>query len=267
MVFRRPGQLVTLVGVEHDNDPAGMTFQLIDAAFQLAPVDLVIVEGTRTSLGPDPAVLRALAAEPVDAGGLQPNGETVPTVRGAIGRNATLLGGEPDETQVMERAAQFGVTRQDLVGFYTLRVVPQWLRDGSASAPMDPRLVPLIERQLARIKTMLGEVDTGMSTYTEWAAWYRRTNGREFGIAFDPEETGPLADGPWRTNRIAASIARARDTHLLRVIGSSLHSHRSVMVVYGGSHAMIVRSALERRFGPPCYFGNQIADLRRHCLT
>lgn len=267
MIFRHNEQQVLLVGAEHDNAPDSATFQLIDAAFTLAPVESVIVEGTRTALGPDPAALRALSDESLDAAGLQPNGETVPTVRGALRHGATLLGGEPEEVDVIERAIGLGVTPQDIAGFYVLRVIPQWLRDGSASGPDDRRMIALIERQLARVRVSFGNRDTGLSTYADWLVWYRRTNGRDFGSGFDPEETGPLVDGPWGSNKIAAAVARARDSHLLNVIASTLAARRSVMVVYGASHALILRGALERRFGPPCYLGSDMGEARRRCLT
>ena len=101
--------------------------------------------------------------------------------------------------------------------------------------------------------------------FPEWAAWYQALNGRPIGAGFTTEEAGPLADGRFGTNRIAAAISRARDAYLHELVIAHLNDRESVLVVFGGSHLMIHRPALDAVLGPPCYVGTALACAASTC--
>lgn len=104
-----------------------------------------------------------------------------------------------------------------------------------------------------------------LPSFADWAHWYATTNHRPIGVDFDTEETGPRVDGRFPSNKIAAVIAGARDAHLHRLIVAHLEANESVIVVYGGSHLMMQRPALDAVLGPPCYFGDDIVKSRTKC--
>jgi hypothetical protein len=153
------------------------------------------------------------------------------------------------------------------LGLYVLRVIPQWLRDRTISGTRDEKLPELVERQLSRSLNGLGIAKPPFTDFGGWADWYRSTNHKLIGDGLDIEEVGPLADGPWPSNRIAWSISKARDAHLLGMIERQLAEERSIVVVFGGSHAAILQPALDAGLGPPCYVGSDLSQARSRCLT
>ena len=91
-----------------------------------------------------------------------------------------------------------------------------------------------------------------------WADWYRLRNGKPIGAEFITEEVGPLADGRFGTNRIAAAISRSRAAFLHELIVTRLAEDETLLVVFGASHLMIHRPALDYVLGRPCYFGDEL---------
>lgn len=264
-VYKRGSKLVVFIGVEHDADPAGPTHRLISSAFDMASPKIVIVEGIPTAQGLDPPKLMALAQEPLDSQGLQPNGETVPTVRSALKNRSRLIGGEPSDREVREITSRFGVSERNLLGFYVLRVVPQWISQGQITDLADPRATNLINQQLIRSRAELGVEESALPNAGSWLAWRKQLNPGADPARFETKEAGPLVDGPWRTSRIGAAVSRARDTHLFDLTAKQLNEHQSVVVVFGGSHALIQRPALVKLLGQPCYVGEDIPRARLVC--
>ena len=267
LVHSKGNRRLIVVAVQHDNDPASATFRLVRSAFEIWPVDSLIVEGAASDAGANFPGLMALADETLDASGQQPGGETVPALQSARRGGGEVWGGEANDRDVLRLAQANGAKQADVLGFYVLRVIPQWLRDGTLSGTSDATLVELVDRQLGRSTRSLGISEPAFSDFGGWASWYRSTNQKAIGDGLHIEEVGPLVDGPWPTNRIAWTIAKARDAHLLGLIERQLDAGKSVVVVFGGSHAAILQPALEDGLGLPCYVGTDLAAARAKCLT
>jgi hypothetical protein len=265
LVFARGKSKLAFVGVQHDSDPASSTHRLIASTFDIFTPRVVIVEGAPTSWGYNPARLLRVSDERTDAQGLLPSGETFPAVRGAIGAGSKLLGGEPDDADVRRITSRLSVTDQDLLGFYVLRVVPQWLSQKKFDDLESSSATVLIGRQLERSRKELGLGSGILQSADAWRSWRLLKNPTANAKTVDVEEAGPLADGPWPTNAIAAAISRARDTHLYELTRQQLTTHGDVMVVYGGSHALIQYPALTALLGRPCYRGTKVEDVSGSC--
>ena len=259
-------QRLVFIGASHATRTDSLTFTLIDQAYERFDVDTVIVEGAPYSRGANAERLLGWADAQHEVDGFLEGGEAVPAIRGARARGADVWGGEPDDADVRSRVLAWGFTLQDLLGFYTLRSVPQWIGERKVEGAGDDRVKPLIEAELAHNRERLGAPAMVLPDYDAWAAWYTRTNGKEFGAAFELEEVGPLVDGRYGSNEIAHAISRARDEFLLRSITDHLNAGADVMVVFGGSHLMILRPALDDMLGAPCYLGSDFASAPRACL-
>ena len=169
-----------------------------------------------------------------------------------------MWGGEPDDSQIRDSLTSQGMSTEDVLGFYTLRTVPQWLREQKIASADDAHTHTLIDAELAHNRERLALPATILPSYAAWAEWYERTNGKAFGTTFELEEGGPLADGRYGSNRIAAAISRSRDAFLLDAIAERLNAGESVLVVFGASHLMILRPALDAMLGQPCYVGSEL---------
>ena len=146
-VYRVRNRNLVFIGAVHENQVDSKTFRLIGQAFDHYRFGRVIVEGYPTSRGANPERLLQEAVEGATADGFQPSGETVPAERGAIRQGAQIWGGEPDDLNVKRYAMERGIAEADILGFYTLRVVPQWLRERQILTPTDPRLNELVDKE------------------------------------------------------------------------------------------------------------------------
>lgn len=111
----------------------------------------------------------------------------------------------------------------------------------------------MIEEELRHNRERLELTDAVLPDYAAWLEWCTKMNGKSLGEDFSVEETGPLVDGPWGSNRIGAAISRARDGFLHDLIIDRLNKGESVLVVYGGSHYLIHKPVLQAVLGSPCY--------------
>jgi len=260
-VYKRGSRRLVFIAAQHSNRDDSLTFRLIRDAYAGFRFDTVIAEGFATSRGANPPGLFKYAAENgPNADGFVEGGETVPTVIGAQQEKARLWGGEADDIAVKAQVLAEGLPVADLLGFYVLRNIPQWISERKIDDAADPRLKPLVETALAKNRTALQLPANVLASYADWAEWYVDLNGKPLGHDFKTEEAGPLADGKFGTNRIAFAVSRARDAYLHKLVIGHLNAGESVLVVFGASHLMIQRPALDAALGQPCYVG---MDLRR----
>jgi hypothetical protein len=257
-VYERGRNKLVFLGAAHTEEVESLTFRMIHDAYASFDIDAAIVEGAARSRGPNEGKLLQWVASRSQLEGRQPGGELVPTVRGALAEGAVVWGGEPDDAQIRDALLARGVTGADLLGFYTLRSVPQWLRERKVASADDARVPALIDAELARNRERLGLPATVLPSAGAWMEWYERSNGKPFGSGFDLEEVGPLADGRYGSNRVAVAVSRSRAAFLLQAVADHLNEAESVLVVFGASHLMILRPALDAMLGAPCYVGDDL---------
>jgi hypothetical protein len=265
LVYAAGTRRLVYVAAEHDNAADSPTFGLIGEVFAAWPSRAVILEGLPSAWPANAPQVMAMAAQPIDEDGFDPNGETGAAIRGAVASGSQIFGGEPSEADVRLAVKAAGLSDEDLLGFYVLRVLPQLQREGQLAALAGPVATATFERELARSRRALGLPLTVLPDAEAFAEWYQRTNGKPIDAGFAEDEFGPLVDGRWGSNRISAAIARVRDTHLLSVIAEKLNSHDTVIVVYGASHAVIARPALDSMLGEPCYAGRDVRQSAESC--
>jgi hypothetical protein len=265
-VYKVGSKHLIFIAAKHANRDDSLTFRLIRDAYSAFDVDTVIAEGFPTSRGPNPAsILQYAARSGARPDGFVEGGETVPTVLGAQKENAAIWGGEPDDLTVKARILAKGFPAQDLLGFYVLRNIPQWIGERQIEHTGDPRLEPLVVAALTRNRQLLDVPATVLPSYAEWAAWYQALNHRPIGAEFQTEEVGPLADGRFGTNRIAYAVSRERDAYLHELIVAHLSAEETVLVVFGASHLMIHRPALDAVLGRPCYVATSLSAAALKC--
>lgn len=258
-VYRVGPKRLVFVAAKHANRTDSLTFRLIAQAYRTFQFDTVIAEGFATGRGPNPpSILKYAAENGPDKHGFVEGGETVPTVLGAQDEGAVMWGGEAHDLAVKAALITRGFSADDLLGFYVLRNIPQWIGERKIANAGDVGLETLVEAALDKNRSTLGLGPAVLRGFQDWAGWYRALNGKPIGPDFVTEEVGPLADGRFGTNRIAYAVSLARDTHLHDRIIRHLNGGESVLVVYGASHLLIHRPALDVVLGKPCYEG---ADL------
>lgn len=259
-VYRVGRHVLVFVAAVHANRNESLTFRLIRDAYASFKFDAVIAEGFPTSRGPNPAtIFKYVSENGARADGLVEAGELVPAAIGARAQGALLWGGEPDDLEVKSRLGAQGVSPEDVLGFYVLRNIPQWIAEGKLQSAADGALQQLVVKALTQNREKLQLQPSVLPTFDAWTKWYKALNAKPIDGTFATEEVGPLADGRFGTNKIAYAVSRVRDAYLHELIIKHLNQQESVLVVFGGSHLMIHLPALESVVGRPCYLG---ADLR-----
>ena len=262
--FRR--RHLVFVAAQHENQNDSPTFKVVRAAYANFKFDTVIVEGFPTSWGPNPArIIDSMSKLKPDASGFVTGGETVPAVVGAQQQAATLIGGEADDPDTKARILAAGYSADDPLGFYVLRNIPQWIEGHELENAADPRIEAKIAASLFRRRQQLQLPADVLPGYAEWATWYQKLNGKPIGRDFQIEEVGPLADGPFGTNKIAHAVSKVRDAYLHELIIDRLNADKNVLVIFGGSHLLIQRPALDAVLGRPCYTGANLVEAAASC--
>ena len=264
-VYRAGSRRLVFVGAVHANRVESLTFRAIGSAFASFKFDTVIAEGFPTARGPNPeSIFKYVSENGPDKDGFVEAGELVPAALGARAERATLWGGEAQDVDVKARVVAQGITPSDILGFYVLRNIPQWISERQLTSAADPKLRTLVEQALVQSRGKLQLPPSTLPNFERWAAWYKATNGKSLDASFETHEVGPLADGKLGTNKIAYAVSRVRDAYLHELVVEHLNKGESVLVVFGASHLMIHRAALDAVLGPPCYVGE---DLRRAAVV
>lgn len=260
-VYRVGGKRLVFVAAKHANKAESLTFRLIREAYNQFRFDTVIAEGFATGRGPNPSsIFRYVTQHPVRPDGFVEGGELVPAALGAKAEGAILWGGEPHDLEVKARLILQGVSAEDILGFYVLRNIPQWIREKQLSSTADPALRDLVAKALSHTRKQLQLGPEILPHFEQWSKWYEAQNGKAIETNFVTEEVGPLVDGSFRTNKIAYAISMVRSAYLHELVIRHLAREESVLVVFGASHLMIHRPALDSALGSPCYFG---ADMKK----
>jgi hypothetical protein len=249
-VYRGCGKRLIYVAAVHGYGPDSSTYRTVRAAFAHGPIDFVIAEGFPEQFGVSPARMVDYAKRV--AGGRE-DAEPYLSIRLATAAGAAFSGGEPSDTDVLRIVKTEGMSTEDLFGFYVVRQIEQWEREGRISGPNDPgldtqikRFAPIFERDAG---VSAPEVST-VATADGWKAWYRAVNGVAYATSYRHEDAYPSSPGSTRaTNRMSDKVADARDHYIIGVIDRALRIHDNVLVVYGASHNVVEGPALDAAFG------------------
>ncbi|MCB2099128.1 MAG: hypothetical protein KDE05_15965 [Parvularculaceae bacterium] len=262
VVYEMRGARLVWIAAEHATRTDSLTFSLINDAYRYFDFDTVIVEGCPASWGANAERLVNYAQEGAgkEKDGFQPNGETVPTVLGGIADGATIYCGEPDDAALLQFLSERGIAAADVLGFYTMRMIPQWIRERQIVDAGDPAVDALLDEELRRNRGDLGLDEDVLATVGDLRRWYEAKNGKALDAGIKLEEVGPLADGPYETNVVGAAISRARAAYLHGLVIDRLKEGGSLLVVFGASHLMIHKPALDASLGEACYYGAALQD-------
>ncbi len=244
------GKTLYYIAANHTNEPDSKTYQAIETVFKRDDVDMVIVEGFPSQSGISPTKMLTYAKSVKNN---HADSEPYFSIRQATASGADFMGGEPTDSDILRAVADKGISPVDLLGFYIVRQIPQLIRSKSLSDHRDPRLeneIFNIVGSFAQSTQMPIEVFNQIDGLEPFLKWYQTTNGLDFYESFRVEDAWPASAvaEPRETNRLSDLVADARDQHIIGIIQDAVASHKTVMVVYGGSHHTVHAPALDAAF-------------------
>ena len=241
VIYKNKLKELQFVAAFHGVGVYSSTFQMIKKTVDLFQPEVVIVEGIHSSLGMDAPCLIKIAKTQFSQD-FQSCGESIYSIYLAHSNNFSFIGGEPDEEEIVRGCVKWGYTLQDILGFYLVRQVPQWRREGKLEVSFDSLAEEFISVYQERLN---------LTQYTKdiFYDWYIEKTGCFFNLKNVSEESSmPLESGTF-LQKISAKITMLRDEHLQKVIEQNINRFDRVLVVYGRAHHIIHRGALEEYFG------------------
>jgi hypothetical protein len=224
------------------------TFLSIKKIFAEMPIDAVIVEGIAPWVG-EPSKHLLDHGDSCEATGYKVNcGEPWFAIQTAKKSGVSIETGESSDSDLAEAIQKSGFNKLDLIGFYVVRMIPEWKREGQSG---EAEILKLIEARLTLEREKLAI--TSPFGLKEFQAWYgnHMVKPAQF-LAIEVDDTAPLSttDATF-VQKISCVLGIARDQSIVNVIAQTLTTKSNVLVVYGASHFLTERRALEAMLGPP----------------
>lgn len=237
------------IGTHHTNDPAHEQFDAIHDAFLYHQPDVVLVEGMQHLAGvaaTDRFIEQLTEEEAIGRGG-----ESIYTIKHALKREIPWQSPEPTDAALMRQLLLQLYTPDQLVAWYTLRILGQYHRRAE-TMPFVGYVTPFLT-YLAQatgwhtsVCTLEHALATATTTLGHAPNLYNHERAEEY--------TDPI---PWPHrweqqtlfNEITRAAMQYRDRTIVKHVASTLAAGKRPLVVYGAGHAVIQEPAYRFFFG------------------
>jgi hypothetical protein len=245
--FKNSSYELFYLAATHETSLDSPTLKLVDKLFKEHHFEILLVEPFPHSAGQSPAWAVKEAKQGI-RGNFILGGEAALAVVRADAKKISFFGGEPDHHLIYQSLRSRGYTDQDIVGFYLVRQIPQWLREKQDQNGLLERNAPHF------IKNYCKEFPvTPCPNLRELRAWFKAKMNRELGADIINAEVDPIADGKLLTQRMASAVSDVRDKYTLNIIEDLLREYKQVAVVYGSGHFVTLRKSLDAALGTPSF--------------
>jgi hypothetical protein len=219
------------------------TFKSIHALVNRYRPRVVVVEGYKTGDELSPPSISKHAAK-CEAEKFKTCGEPAFVVLEAKRIGADFISGEPSERFILESVLAEGRVEKDLLGFYLVRQIPQWRKSGELK-DFDRKAEDL----LALYRELFGSSIS--FSLAEFRDWYRtHVNVPKQLLDVTTDDVAPNSgQGATYLQQISSQVGRIRDRSIVETIEKMVNKFSNVLVVYGASHLLTQRPALESGLG------------------
>ena len=175
-------------------------------------------------------------------------GESALAVILADEKKIPFFAGEPDHQDIYHGLKAKGYTDEDVVGFYVVRQIPQWIRERENVKGLFERKIPPFILNYCKVFSI-----SKCPTMTEILSWYRNKLGHKLTPNVSNNETAPILGGALFTQKISSDIGFIRDHFTLTLIEKLIRQYKKVAVVYGAGHFVTLRKSFDSAFGEPIF--------------
>lgn len=233
------------LAARHTNDLDSDTMRLVQYLFEKEKFNVVLIESIPYSSGKSPTWFIEESKKGM-TDSFVPGGESALAVTLADRNGIPFYAGEPDHQDIYSGLKGHNFTDQDILGFYAVRQIPQWIRAREKQSGLLERKIPPFLKHYCKIFGI-----TQCPNLQSTLAWYRSKLGKDLTVHVHNEEVAPLSNGKLFTQVISSKIGTIRDRFTLQVIESLLHQYKKVAVIYGASHFVTLRKSFDEAFGVP----------------
>lgn len=240
--YKQASRNLYFVACEHETK--GATFALIGELFSQWPLNWMIIEGFATDRGSSPTEIAQLVL-PNDDHQAWEAGEGAFAIRSCLETRIQFEGGEPSDESAQVALSKRGIREKDLANAILVAALVQNCGGGNGcpKCPTDHE----IERWHELMKGKYPCVAHDREALSDW--W-----NECFHIGLEEDQNWCARADPGGSGPASAAMRELnlyRDRHLYELIIDRLTEHRSVGVVFGGSHLASLWKPLSAALGEP----------------
>lgn len=243
--YSKDGFELFYLAARHTNTLGEDTLNLVQTLFDKYRFDVLIIESIPHSSGKSPIWFVDEAKKGRSATFVK-GGESALAAVLADEKKILFYGGEPDHRDIYNQLKSKGYSDRDIISFYTIRQVPQWVREHENKQDLLQRKTPKFAGHYCKLFSI-----SSCPTYADIVTWYKDKLGHELLPDMSNEEIAPYSDGSLFTQEMSSDVGYVRDRFTLSVIEKMLQRHRRVAVVYGAGHFITLRKSFDASFGEP----------------
>lgn len=179
---------VRYLAAKHSNSVESPTFKTIKTTLRLFKPNIIIIEGFSRSRGISPQFFIDYTKR-CKQDSFTKCGESSYAIDLSRPLQIPFVGGEPSDKNIYNEVKTKGYTANDLLGFYTLRQIPQWKRLSKLQNNLQHQINQYINYEAKNMS-----VNTHFN-YLEFERWYKLKSGKDFNIdSIVSSMTAPRAD-------------------------------------------------------------------------
>lgn len=244
--FTKESLALDFVAADHVEGDQNSTCRTIEDLFKKAPPRFLLVEGWAFSEIND--VEQIKVAQECEKNNYKGCGEDACAINLALAKKIPFNYAEPDDASIKNSVIQAGYTDRELLFFYGLRQIPQYIRQGiKDEKAIKHRLLQYLEHAgIRRLK-----IGTPVMSLEEFEKIFLSKLSRKVDyLKVDTELVSPRLDnGPEWSNRMSHQVGEVREHHIAKMIEARVNEYQHVIIVYGAGHLVKERAALEKAFG------------------
>jgi hypothetical protein len=235
------------LAARHTNSMDSDTMRLVQRLFATEHFNVLLIESIPHSSSESPKWFVDEAKKGITETFVS-GGESALAVTLAAQKQIPFFAGEPDHQEIYRDLKSQTYTDLDILGFYVVRQIPQWVREQRNRKNLLAREVPPFLKNYCKMFST-----QGCPAFETLLTWYRDKMGRELSLDISNEDSAPLAEGLLITQKMSARVGVLRDRFTLGIIQKLLAKYKKIAVVYGASHLITLRRSFDAAFGLPVF--------------
>lgn len=236
------------LAARHTSKMDSDTMRLVQELFNKHEFNVVLIESIPYSSGESPQWFIEEAKKYQTETFVQ-GGESAFAAILADQKKIPFFAGELDHKEIYRDLKIRGYSDQDIVGFYTVRQIPQWIRENEPKKDLLKRKIPIFLGQYCKIFGI-----NECPKMNEICNWYKAKLGHDLVVDVSNEETAPVSDGKLFTQKMSSELGALRDQFTLNIIQKLILKYQKVAVIYGAGHLITLRKSFDAAFGQPEFF-------------
>jgi len=245
--YQKNNSALFYLAARHTNTMGDDTLNLVQTLFDQWRFNVLIIESIPYSSGESPKWF-VQEAKKGKTESFVKGGESALAVVLADEKKIPFFAGEPDDQDIYKALKSKGYSDQDVVGFYIVRQVPQWVREKESKTGLLQRKIPPFASHYCKIFSI-----TSCPSYSDTMKWYKDKTGRELVADVSNEEVAPYSDGTLLTQKMSSDVGYIRDRFTLNVLQKMVQKYKKVAVVYRAGHFLTLRKSFDAYFGEPTF--------------